>query len=276
MQEVFDSSRPDGANPLTTESRFECFKERFEQQLASDSVPAFNYLTLPNDHTNGTTPGARTPSAMIAENDLALGEVVDLISHSPIWESSLILVIEDDSQDGADHVDAHRIPAFAISPYTRRGAVVHTRYDFLSFIRTLELVVGMKPLNLFDATAVPMYDAFDADPSDNSEPYDAITPEQDLLERNSADAPNAALSQQLPLEFTDRTPQRLLDRILWQSVHGADSDPPPPGPNAAGIDEANWRNGATSDPEALEDVIETLGLDEGVIRERYRGAERSP
>ena len=275
MQEVFDSSRPDGANPLTTESRFECFKERFEQQLASDSVPAFNYLTLPNDHTSGTTPGARTPSSMIAENDLALGEVVDLISHSPIWESSLILVIEDDSQDGADHVDAHRIPAFAISPYTRRGAVVHTRYDFLSFIRTLELVVGMKPLNLFDATAVPMYDAFDADPSDNSEPYEAITPEQDLLERNSADAPNAALSQRLPLEFTDRTPQRLLDRILWQSVHGADSEPPPPGPNAAGIDEANWRKGAISDSEALEDVIETLGLDEGVIRERFRGVKRS-
>ena len=76
---------------------------------------------------------------------------MDLISHSPIWGSSLILVLEDDSQDGADHVDAHRIPALAISPFTKRGAVVHTRYDFLSFIRTLELTIGMKPLNLFDA-----------------------------------------------------------------------------------------------------------------------------
>ncbi len=269
-QEVFDSSRPSGANPLTTESRFECFSERFDQQLAGGGVPAFNYITLPNDHTVGTSPGGRTPRAMIAENDLALGEIVDKISHSPIWERSLILVIEDDSQDGADHVDAHRIPAFAISPYAKRGAVVHTRYDFLSFIRTLELVIGMESLNLFDATAVPMYDAFDADPSDNSEPYTAITPSVDLLERNTANSANARLSERLPLEFTDRTPQRILDRILWQSVHGADSEPPPPGPNAAGLDERSWRrHGATSDEEALEEVAELLGLDEEAVEERY-------
>ncbi len=269
-QEVFDSSRPAGADPLTTESRFECFSERFDMQLANGSVPAFNYIVLPDDHTVGTSPGGRTPRAMIAENDLALGEFVDKISHSSIWEKSLILVIEDDSQDGADHVDAHRIPAFAISPYAKRGAVIHTRYDFLSFIRTLELVLRMEPLNLFDATAVPMYDAFDADASDNSEPYEAITPSVDLLERNTAASPNARLSARLPLEFTDRTPQRILDRILWQSVHGADSEPPPPGPNAAGLDERAWRNsGATSDEEALEEVIELLGLDEEVVEDRY-------
>ena len=114
---------------------------------------------------------------MVAENDYALGQIVDLISHSPIWDKSLIIVIEDDSQDGADHVDAHRIPAFAISCYAKRGAVVHTRYDFLSFIRTLEIAVGMKPLNLFDATAVPLYDAFESEPS-NCEPYDAVPPER--------------------------------------------------------------------------------------------------
>ena len=259
MQEVFDSSRPPGANPANTESRFECFKERFEQQLADGEVPAFNYITLPNDHTAGTTPGARTPTAMIAENDLALGEIVDLISNSEIWERSLILVIEDDSQDGADHVDAHRIPALAISPYTKRGAVVSNRYDFLSFIRTLELVLGMKPLNLFDATAVPLYDAFDSDPSDNDEPYDAIVPDVNLLERNTESSPNAELSEKLPLQFTDRTPQRMLDRILWQSVHGPDSEPPPPGPNASGLDEAAWRrHGGLSPEEALEEVYEEL------------------
>ncbi len=260
-QEVFDSSRPAGANPLTTESRFECFKERFEQQLAGDSVPAFSYVTLPNDHTSGTTPGARTPRAMIAENDLALGEIVDLISHSPIWRSSLILVIEDDSQDGLDHVDAHRIPALAISPYSRRAAVVHTRYDFLSFIRTLERVVGMRPLNLFDALAVPLYDAFDANPSDNDEPYQAIVPDVDLLERNTASSPAARLSQKLPLDFTDRAPQRLLDRILWKYVHGAGSEPPPPGPNASGLDEDRWwRESAPSRAELLADVRELLGV----------------
>ena len=270
QQEVFDSSRPPGANPLNTESRFQCFEQRFNQQLASPAgVPAFNYITLPNDHTAGTTPGARTPEAMVAENDLALGEVVELISNSPIWESSLILVVEDDSQDGIDHVDAHRIPAFAISPYAKRGAVIHNRYDFLSFIRTLEIVVGMEPLNLFDATAVPLYDAFDADPTDNDEPYNAITPTQDLLERNPATAANAALSERLPLDFTDRTPQRILDRILWQSVHGADSEPPPPGPNASGIDEARWRReGRLTDEQALEETLEELGGLRGIERLR--------
>ncbi|MDQ3241072.1 MAG: hypothetical protein M3Q43_06730 [Actinomycetota bacterium] len=131
---------------------------------------------------------------MIAENDLALGEMVEEISKSPIWEQSLILVIEDDSQNGADHVDAHRIPAFAISPYARRGAVVHTRYDFLSFIRTFEIPLGLKPLNLFDALATPLYNAFTSKPA-NAEPYEAITPRQPLLERNSAGSPNSRLSQ---------------------------------------------------------------------------------
>lgn len=237
--EVFDSSRPLGARP-DSESRFDCFRTRFLSQVAQDRVPKFNYLTLANDHTAGTTPGRRTPFAMVAENDYALGQVVDLISHSPIWERSLIIVIEDDAQDGADHVDAHRIPAFAISPYAKRGAVVHNRYDFLSFIRTLEIVTGMKPLNLFDATAVPLYDAFDPDPG-NGEPYDAIQPNVDLLERNGPATPNARLSRRLPLNSPDRVPQSILDRILWQFVHGADSEPPPPGPNASGVDLEAWR-----------------------------------
>ena len=115
-------------------------------------------------------------------------------------------MIEDDSQDGSDHVDAHRIPALAISPYAKRGAVVHARYDFLSFVRTLEIVVGMEPLNLFDALAVPMYDAFDADPG-NGEPYAAIPPDVSLTERNTPSAKNARFSDRLALEQTDRTPQ---------------------------------------------------------------------
>ena len=237
--EVYDSSLPVGAPP-GSESRFDCFRLRFQQQLATGSVPAFTYITYANDHTAGTRPGRRTPNAMVAENDYALGQTVELISKSPIWNKSLILVIEDDSQDGADHVDAHGIPAFAISPYAKRGAVLRTRYDFLSFIRTLEIVVGMKPLNLWDALAVPMYDAFTSSAS-NGEPYTAIKPDVNLVERNAPTAANARLSDELRIGRTDRTPQRILDRILWQYVHGADSKPPPPGPNASGLDEAQWR-----------------------------------
>jgi hypothetical protein len=237
--EVFDSSKPPGARP-DAESRFDCFRTRFLSQVVTGTVPKFNYITYANDHTSGTTPGRRTPNAMVAENDYALGQTVDLISKSPIWNKSLILVIEDDSQDGADHVDAHRIPAFAISPYAKRGAVVHTRYDFLSFIRTLELAIGMKPLNLFDATAVPMYDAFGTSP-ENSEPFDAIVPEQDLLARNTAASANASISARLPLDSPDRVPQDVLDRILWQYRHGRNAQPPPPGPNRSGQDIHAWR-----------------------------------
>lgn len=237
--EVYDSSLPDGAPPNSL-SRFDCFRTRFNQWIGQGNTPNFVYATFANDHTSGTTPGQRTPFAMIAENDWAVGQVVELISNSPIWKKSLILVIEDDSQDGADHVDAHRIPALAISPYAKEGAVVHTRYDFLSFIRTMEIVIGMKPLNLFDATAVPLYDAFNPDPS-NDKPFTAIRPEVNLTERNTESTPNARMSKSLPLHQTDRTPQRFLDKILWQYVHGDDSEPPPPGPNASGLDEAAWR-----------------------------------
>ena len=230
QQQTWDSTPPPGA-PTTAESRFECFKTRFNAQVASGSVPAFNYLVLPSDHTVGTTPGQRTPRALIADNDYGLGQIVDLVSHSSIWSSSAIFVIEDDSQDGSDHVDAHRIPAAVISPYARRGAVVHDRYDFLSVIRTMELILGMKPLGLWDDLATPMYSAFQPTPS-NAEAYDALVPEQSRLETNSSSAPNASQSQALRLGRTDETPQQVLDRILWQSVHGAGSQPPPPGPNA--------------------------------------------
>ncbi|MEA2405291.1 MAG: hypothetical protein QOE08_1938, partial [Thermoleophilaceae bacterium] len=232
MQEAWDSTPPAGAPP-GSQSRFDCFKQRFTLQLATNSVPAFNYLVLPSDHTEGTSPGRRTPTAMIAENDYALGQIVDAVSHSPIWDSSMILVVEDDSQDGADHVDAHRIPALAISPYSKQGAIVHRRYDFLSFIRTMEIVTGMHSLNLFDAMATPLYDAFGNDPS-NGAAYDAIKPNIDINERNGAAAANAKLSKSLNLSKPDQVPQRVLDRILWQSVHGTSSEPPPPGPNAEG------------------------------------------
>jgi DNA-binding beta-propeller fold protein YncE len=227
--EVWDSTPP-GISPGSS-SRFLCFQIRLQAQLATNSVPAFNYLVLSDDHTEGTTPGRRTPRAMIAENDYGLGQIVDLISHSPIWDSSLILVVEDDTQDGADHVDAHRMPALAISPFTKKRAVVHKRYDMLSFIRTLEIPIGMKPLGLGDSLAVPLYDAFDGS-AQNSDPYTAIPPNIPIDERNTASSPGAVASKRMNFREIDSMPQRALDAVLWKSVHGAVAVPPPPGPNA--------------------------------------------
>jgi YVTN family beta-propeller protein len=228
-QEVYDSSAP--ATVVGAESRVDCFRQRFNTQLATNSVPAFNYMVLSNDHTNGLAAGRRTPQAMVADNDYALGQIVDTISHSSIWDSSMILVMEDDSQDGADHVDAHRIPAFVISPYTKRGAVVSTRYDFPSLIRTLELPIGMDPLTLFDSLATPLYDAFDSTPS-NSEPFNALPPTTDLMATNANTAQNRAFAKRYRLTQTDYVPQRVLDRMLWKAVRGPSSTPPAPGPNA--------------------------------------------
>ena len=228
--EIFDCSMPASA-PAGAYSHIDSFRKRFASQLASGTVPTFNYLTMTSDHTRGTQPGFPVPTAMVADSDQAIGELVDTVSHSDIWSSSAIFIVEDDSQDGADHVDAHRIPVAVVSPYARKGAVIHTRYDLVSVVRSMELIMGMKALSLNDAVASPMYDAFTDKPL-NSEPVDAIPAKVDLLQRNGPGAPWAAVSRSLPLDKVDAVPQSTLDAIIWKSVYGADATPPPPGPNA--------------------------------------------
>ncbi len=233
--DIFDSTLPVGAPPGSY-SHTQCFRTHFGQQLTHKDVPAFNYISLTDDHTRGTQDGYITPTAMVADNDLALGQIVDTISNSRIWSSSAIFVVEDDSQDGADHVDAHRIPALVISPYAKRNVVIHTRYDLVSVVRTIELIIGMKPLTLNDALAIPMYDVFSNKPV-NSAPISVVPAKVNLLARNTAAGPDAKLSDSLPLHQTDAVPQQTLDSILWQSVYGAHSTPPSPGPHGSTTDQ---------------------------------------
>jgi hypothetical protein len=190
-------------------------------------------LTMPLDHTLGTQPGIPTPKALVANNDLGLGQLVSVISHSPIWSQSAIFVVEDDAQDGADHVDSHRMPAFVISPWARKGAVIHTHYDQYSVLRTMELILGLKPLSIFDAEATPMYDAFTDTPDAAGTVYDTVQPDQSLAELNTPSSPDAAMSKALPFDRIDAVPEEIMDRILWHSVYGEDSTPPAPGPNAS-------------------------------------------
>jgi YVTN family beta-propeller protein len=235
---AFDCGLGCKGSAVLAQSRIDAFNLDFQRQLASHAVPHFNYLIMMSDHTNGVADGARDPLSMVADNDLGVGQLVQLLSASDIWPESVIFVVEDDSQDGADHVDAHRAPALVIGPWVRHGGgVVHTRYDQLSVIRTIELILGLQPLSLFDAVATPMYEVFDTVP-DNT-PYSAIQPEKSLLDvcpcPNSA--PSAALSAALPYNAVDRVPQAISDRILWQRVHGA-AAPPPPGPRASRLEHA--------------------------------------
>jgi DNA-binding beta-propeller fold protein YncE len=228
-QRAYDSSPVQGSPPNAL-SRYECFKSHFAAQLAANALPAFNYLILPEDHTQGITPGFDTPRALVAQNDYGLGQIVDLISHSSIWGQSAIFSVEDDSQNGADHVDAHRIPALVISPYAKRG-VVHARYDLPSAIRSMELILGMRPLGLMDALATPMYDAFSPTP-DNAAPFDVRPPTWNLLETNPPLGAIASRHARRGVLREDAITQQTLDAELWRSVHGPRSKPPPPGPNA--------------------------------------------
>lgn len=249
---------PASGTPPKSISRIDAFNKTFTQQVATCTamtintpactVPHFNYMIMMSDHTNGVGSGARDPLSMIADNDLGVGQLVDILSHSAIWPYTAVFVVEDDSQDGADHVDAHRAPAFVMGPYVKHGgAAIHTRYDQYSVVRSIELILGLQPLSVFDASATPMYDAFMVTP-DNS-PYTAIKPEKNLMAvcpcapqgtssaKASAQASyNAALSDALPFSQVDRVPQSIIDRILWQRVFGENSTPPAPGPGASRVE----------------------------------------
>jgi YVTN family beta-propeller protein len=219
---------------IAGQSRFNEWYPHFQEEVAGGTVPSFTYMILPNDHTDGTTPKDFTPQAMMADNDLGLGQIVDAISHSSIWPQTAIFVQEDDSQDGMDHVDSHRSPTLVISPWARHGAVVHARYDQYSMLRTVELISGIDPLSLNDALATPMYKAFisGAEQPDDS-PYNVVAPTQDIAQTNSATAAAARVSAALPWNRLDAVPQEISDKVLWAAVHGMSSRAPSPGPNAS-------------------------------------------
>ncbi len=160
--------------------RFEAWHADFEQQLKSGKVVPFEYIWLPNDHTAGTNPHYLNPYQLVSENDAALGLIVRTIADSPVWKNSVIFVEEDDAQNGPDHVDATRTEALAIGPYVRRGVVVSDRYDQLSMLRTIEVILGLDPLNFGDAMAVPMYGIFTSKP--DFKKYVAAPPSDKLAE----------------------------------------------------------------------------------------------
>jgi hypothetical protein len=182
------------------------------------------FVYLPSDHTYGTTPSSRKPSAYVADNDLALGRLVQSVSHSPFWSSTAIFVVEDDAQDGPDHVDAHRSLALVISPYTQTGAVDSTFYSSVSVLRTIEAILGVPALSQFDAAANPMSNAFTTKPRFAT--YDAVAPSVSLNAVNGTTAPMAYASKKIDFSRPDRIPMRLMNEIIWTSVRGTHSRMP--------------------------------------------------
>jgi YVTN family beta-propeller protein len=205
---------------ISDQTRMDAYTKAFQGFESTGSMPTMQLVRLPQDHTRGTTPGAPTPKAMVADNDLAVGRLVDLVSHSQFWKDTAIFVVEDDAQAGPDHVDAHRTEALVISPYTQHHAVDSTFYSTVSMLRTMELIVGLGPLTQFDAAAIPMLNAFRGRP--NFAAYTALIPSQSLTETNTASAPMAAQSARMDFSDADRADPNTLNMAIWQSVKGPD------------------------------------------------------
>ena len=186
--------------------------------------PQFIVMRLGNDHTLGTTPGRLAPTALVADNDVALGRIVEGISKSRFWLRTAIFVLEDDAQNGPDHVDAHRSPAFVISPYVRRGTINSTMYNTTSMLRTMELILGLGPMTHFDAASRPMSACFTASP--DSRPFVAEPPRVSLTERNPEHSATAARSLKMDFSEADLNDDDELNDILWIAIRG--TVPPAP------------------------------------------------
>jgi hypothetical protein len=208
--------------PITVSDQWRAdqYLAEFKQADTTGDLPALTIMLLPADHTSGTKPGLPTPRAAVADNDLALGRVVDAISHSRFWPETLILVIEDDSQLGMDHVDGHRTTAYCISPFTRRGAVVSEVYNHTSFLRTMELVLGLPAMNRFDRTATPMTSCFTTKRDDrpfnhekNRVPLDELNPPVAVLKGIQKQLAQACLK--LDLSDVDRADAVTIARSIW-------------------------------------------------------------
>ncbi len=206
--------------------RITAFKSDFDSLLAINAVAQFNTIRIGNDHTSGQRIGKLTPTAQVADNDLALGQLVEHISNSSIWKESAIFVLEDDAQNGPDHVDAHRSPAFVISPYTKRNSVNSNMYSTSGMLRTMELILGLPPMSQYDAAAVPMSECFTSTP--DFRPYKVKPSNVDLKQRNIAWNKSAERSQEWNFAREDAAPDLDLNEVVWKSVRGEDSVMPAP------------------------------------------------
>jgi YVTN family beta-propeller protein len=204
------------------------FNKELREYERKGEFPNLIIICLPDDHTSGTKAGSPTPAAQVADNDLAFGQIVEAISHSKFWPKTCIIAIEDDPQNGWDHVSGFRTTAYVISPYTKRNTVVSTQYNQTSILRSIELILGLPPMNQIDATAtatamsdcftdVPDLAPYEAVPA--NVPLDQMNPDPKKVS-NATLRKDAIVSARLPLDEVDRCPEDVLNRIIWRSMKG--------------------------------------------------------
>jgi len=200
---------------ITDQHRADVWLAEFAEFTKRGVLPAFEIIRLPNDHTAGARAGSPTPQAYAADNDLALGRIIDALSHSPFWRSTVVFVLEDDAQNGPDHVDSHRSPILIISPYSRPG-VVHRFANTTDVIRTMEEILGLDALSQFDYFGRPLRDIWSATP--DITPWTVLTPKVDLNARNPANTRGANESATLDLQIEDVAAEDPFNRIIWEAV----------------------------------------------------------
>jgi hypothetical protein len=206
--------------------RADRFVEEFQEMDRQGTVPNFMFMSLGENHTNGTTPGAYTPKAQVASNDVAVGKIVEAITRSRVWSTFAIFIIEDDAQNGPDHVDSHRTAGLVISPYVKRKVVDSSMYSTLSMLRTVELLLGLPPMTQHDAAAPPMVNSFTASPDLSG--FTALPARIDLMTKNPPHGYGAIASARMDFSEYDRIDEDALNRILWHSIKGADVPYPAP------------------------------------------------
>jgi hypothetical protein len=205
---------------------FDEFEKNIDSPLADKRLPNYIVMSLPENHTKGTAPGAFTPQAMVASNDYAVGLLVERVTHSKYWPTTAIFIIEDDAQDGPDHVDARRTAGLVISPYVKRGIVDSTMYSTSSMVRSMELLLGLPPMSQYDAAAMPMYASFGVTPDTST--FSVIEPQIDIMAKNTHKSYGAEQSKRMDFKELDEAPMAQLNEILWKSIKGADSPMPLP------------------------------------------------
>ena len=205
--------------------RFAQWKRDFDSLLLVGNLPKLNTLRFINDHTEGVSVGRPTPFAHVADNDLAVGMFVDYLSHSKVWNESVVFILEDDAQNGPDHVDAHRSPAYVAGGLVKQGLVDHTMYSTSSLLRTIELILNLPPMSQYDAAATPLWRCFDKNaihPAFNVKPCLV-----DLNEKNTVRNKWSVKSEQFDFSKEDRVPDRELNEVIWAAVKGEQSICPP-------------------------------------------------
>jgi YVTN family beta-propeller protein len=205
---------------------FREYEKNYDSTVPEKRFPNFVIMSMPEDHTKGTAPGAFTPQAMVANNDYAIGQLVDAVSHSRYWPNTAIFIIEDDAQDGPDHVDARRTVGLVISPYVKRGIVDSTLYSTSSYVRSIELLLGLPPMSQYDAAAMPVYAAFGTEPTIT--PFNVIKPLIDVNAKNTKSSYGSEESSRMDFSDVDRAPMHALNTIIWRSVKGPDAPVPSP------------------------------------------------